>query len=133
MFGVVPNPLRSSALLRFLRALGGTLRKNSTLSARSRLSFRLMGLGVLFRSAYWVPMLIGCGAVRGQGVVPVPYIYTEAPRYDSAATLKGGERFPAGAALQLVAGGGRRRALAGGLGAPAHATVSVYRARRRFF
>ena len=82
-----------------------------------------MGLGVLFRSAYWVPMLIGCGAVRGQEVVPVPYIYTEAPRYDSAATLKGGERFPAGAALQLVAGG-RQRALAAGFAASADATVS---------
>src|ERR1035437_5523665 len=48
MSGVVPNPLRGSALLRFLRAPGGPLRKKSTLSARSRLSFRLMGLGVLF-------------------------------------------------------------------------------------
>jgi len=68
-------------------------------------------------------MLWGCGAVHGQGVVPVPYIYTEAARYDSAATLKGGERFPAGAALQLVAGG-RKRALAPGFAASADATVS---------
>lgn len=68
-------------------------------------------------------MLLGCGAVHGQVVVPVPYIYTEAPRYDSAATLKGGERFPAGAALQLVAGG-RKRALAAGFAASADATVS---------
>ena len=68
-------------------------------------------------------VLSGCGALRGQGVVPVPYIYTETPRYDSAATLKGGERFPAGAALQLVTGG-RKRALAPGFAASADATVS---------
>lgn len=82
-----------------------------------------MGLGLLFRSACWVGVLIGCGAVRGQSVVGVPYIYTEASRYDSAATLKGGERFPAGATLQLVAGG-RKRALAPGFAASADATVS---------
>ena len=68
-------------------------------------------------------VLAGCGAVRGQGLIPVPYIYTEAFRYDSAATLKGGERFPAGATLQLVAGG-RKRALAAGFAASADATVS---------
>src|ERR1035437_6165364 len=82
-----------------------------------------MGPGVLFRSAGWAAMLIACSALWGQGVVPVPYIYTEAGRYDSAATLKGGERFPAGAALQLVAGG-RKRALAPGFAASADATVS---------
>ena len=68
-------------------------------------------------------VLAGCGAVRGQGLIPVPYIYTEVSRYDSAATLKGGERFPAGATLQLVAGG-RKRALAAGFAASADATVS---------
>lgn len=81
-----------------------------------------MGLGILFRAACWVAVLSGCKAVRSQGV-PVPYIYTEASRYNSAATLKGGERFPAGAALQLVAGGGKR-ALAAGFAASADATVS---------
>jgi hypothetical protein len=70
-----------------------------------------------------VVVLMVCGAVRGQGVVAVPYIYTEVIRYDSAATLNGGERFPAGAALQLVAGG-RKRALAAGFAASADATVS---------
>ncbi len=52
-----------------------------------------------------------------------PYIYTEAPKYDSRATLRGGERFPAGAALQLVTNR-QRRALAPGLAASADADVS---------
>ena len=47
-----------------------------------------------------IAILIACAALRAQAVVPVPYIYTEAARYDSAATLNAGERFPAGAALQ---------------------------------
>ena len=33
--------------------------------------------------------------------IPVPYMYTETPRFDSA----GGERFPAGASLQIVTNG----------------------------
>src|ERR1035438_10394830 len=82
-----------------------------------------MGQGILFRAACWVAMPIACCALWGQGVVPVPYIYTEAGRYDSAATVKGGDRFPAGAALELVAGG-RKRALAAGFAASADATVS---------
>ncbi|MGD0771475.1 MAG: hypothetical protein ABSC05_01500 [Candidatus Solibacter sp.] len=82
-----------------------------------------MGLGILFRAACWVAMPIACNSLWGQGLVPVPYIYTEAGRYDPAATLKGGERFPAGAALQLVAAG-RKRALAAGFAASADATVS---------
>jgi len=68
-------------------------------------------------------MLMGCSTVRAQGVIPVPYIYTEASRFDPAATLKGGERFPAGATLQLVAAG-RKRALVPGFAASADATVS---------
>ena len=52
-----------------------------------------------------------------------PYIYTETSRYDSAATLNAGERFPAGAALELLAGG-RKRVLAPGFAASADATVS---------
>jgi Hydrazine synthase alpha subunit middle domain len=66
---------------------------------------------------------IACTALRGQAVVPVPYIYTEAARYDSAATLNAGERFPAGASLQLVTGG-RKRAIAPNFAASADATVS---------
>ena len=84
---------------------------------------RSMGPGILFRLAAWVAILIGCGALRGQGGLAAPYIYTEASLYDSAATLKSGERFPAGAALQLVAAG-RKRALAIGFAASADATVS---------
>jgi len=60
---------------------------------------------------------------HGQVVVPVPYIYTEAPRYDSTAAGKGGERFPAGSALQLVSSG-RKRPLVAGFAASADATVS---------
>ena len=82
-----------------------------------------MGPGILFRAACWVVVLTGCSDIRGQGVVGVPFIYTEASRYDSAATLKGGERFPAAAALQLVTGG-HKRALAPGFAASADATVS---------
>jgi Hydrazine synthase alpha subunit middle domain len=82
-----------------------------------------MGPVVRFRTVYWVTLLIGCAPVRGQGVVPIPYIYTETSRFDSSATLKGGERFPAGATLQVVAGG-RKRALAAGFAASADATVS---------
>ena len=82
-----------------------------------------MGLGILFRAACWVAVPMACCALWGQGVVPVPYIYTEAGRYDSAATAKAGERFPAGAVLQLVARG-RKRALVAGFAASADATVS---------
>jgi len=55
--------------------------------------------------------------------VPVPYIYTEAPRYDSGASLHGAERFPAGAALQIVSSG-RKRALIPGFAASADAAIS---------
>jgi hypothetical protein len=55
--------------------------------------------------------------------VPVSYIYTEAARYDPAATLNAGERFPAGAALQLVTAG-RKRAIAPAFAASADASVS---------
>jgi len=82
-----------------------------------------MGLGILFRGAPYAVVLFACGARCGQREVPVRYIYTEAARYDASATLKGGERFPAGAALQLV-DGGRRRALVPGFTASADATVS---------
>jgi len=81
-----------------------------------------MGPGILLR-ACWVALCFGCSTLHSQVVASAPYIYTEAPRYDSAAILNGGERFPAGAALQLVEGG-RQRALAPGLAASADATVS---------
>jgi hypothetical protein len=77
-----------------------------------------MGLGILYRAA----LLTACAAVLGQAA-GVPYIYTEAARYDPAATLKGGERFPAGSLLQLVADG-RKRPLAANFAASADATVS---------
>ena len=66
---------------------------------------------------------IACTALSAQSVVPVPYIYTEAARYDAAALLNAGERFPAGASLQLVAGG-RKRAIAPAFAASADAAVS---------
>ena len=63
--------------------------------------------------------------------IPVPYIYTQAPRYDGQATLSGGERFPAGAALEIVSNG-RKRALIPGFAASADAAVS-FDARRILF
>jgi len=35
-------------------------------------------------------------------------LYTEAPQYDSGATLRGGERFPAGAVVKVLSGGASR-------------------------
>ena len=70
----------------------------------------------------WVGFL-WCSAVCGEDAFAVSYIYTEAPRYDGSATLKGAERFPAGAALQLVSNG-RKRLLAPGFAASADAAVS---------
>jgi hypothetical protein len=55
--------------------------------------------------------------------VPVPYIFTEAPRYDSRATLPGGERFPSGATLEIVSNS-RKRALIPGFAASADAAIS---------
>jgi hypothetical protein len=77
-----------------------------------------MGLVIRFHA-----ILIACAALRAQAIVPVPYVYTETSRYDAAATLTAGERFPAGAALQLVAAG-RKRALAPTFAASADAAVS---------
>jgi Hydrazine synthase alpha subunit middle domain len=57
------------------------------------------------------------------GAIPVACIYTEAPRYDSRASLHGGERFPAGAALQVLSNG-RKRPLLPGFAATADAAVS---------
>jgi hypothetical protein len=82
-----------------------------------------MGRLVLLRVTLWLSVLSGCGVVRAQPIASVPFIFTEASRYDPAASLKGGERFPAGAAVQLFTGG-RKRALAPGFAASADATVS---------
>jgi hypothetical protein len=73
-----------------------------------------MGLLLRFSSA-----LIACAALYAQATVPVPYLYTETPRYDPAAV----ERFPAGAAIQLVAAR-IKRPLAPSFAASADATVS---------
>jgi hypothetical protein len=67
--------------------------------------------------------LLQAGGIQGGAPPPVSFLYTEAPRYDAAAALKGGERFPSGAALELVSGG-RKRALAPGFAASADASVS---------
>jgi len=77
-----------------------------------------MGLVIRF-----VAILLACAALRAQEVIPVPYIYTETSRYDSAATFNAGERFPAGAALQMVTGG-RKHAIASAFATSADATVS---------
>jgi Hydrazine synthase alpha subunit middle domain len=82
-----------------------------------------MGLESSFLAFYWGAVLMGCSTVHGQGVVPAPYIYTETSRYDPAAARNGGERFPAGAALQMVSNG-RKQSLAPGFAASADATVS---------
>ena len=42
----------------------------------------------------FLAILIACAALRAQAVVPVPYIYTEAARYDSAATSMPASAFP---------------------------------------
>ena len=63
-----------------------------------------------------------CATVGGTRVA-VPYIFTEAPRYEPQAWLDGGDRFPAGATLRLVMGE-TRRDLAPGFYVSADATVS---------
>ena len=81
-----------------------------------------MGLAFRFGACCWVAAL-SCNAGGGQNVSAPAYIYTEAPRYDSGAVPAGGERFPAGAVLQLVSNG-RKRELAPGFAASADAAVS---------
>src|SRR5580765_1561112 len=56
-----------------------------------------MELDVLFRGVCRVSVLVMCSLACGQEGVPVRCIYTETSRL-----VKAGERFPAGAALQLV-------------------------------
>ena len=50
-------------------------------------------------------------------------LYTEAPQYDSGATLRGGERFPAGAVVKVLSGGASR-VLAPSLAVSADAALS---------
>ena len=66
--------------------------------------------------------LIVCD-LPAQTALSVPILYTETSRYDSNAVRNGGERFPNGAAIQLLAGG-RKHPLAPGFAATADATVS---------
>jgi len=64
-------------------------------------------------------LLVLCRSLPGADPIPVPYIYTEAPRYEDHAP----ERFPAGATLQIVTKG-RKRSLVPGFAASADAAVS---------
>ena len=47
---------------------------------------------------------LAVGAAAPSGAL----LYTEAPQYDSGATLRGGERFPAGAVVKVLSGGASR-------------------------
>ena len=77
-----------------------------------------MGLLLRFSVGFVV-----AGGAYAQTELSVPILYTETSRYDSAAADKGGERFPSGAAIQLVSGG-RKHPLASGFAATADPTVS---------
>jgi hypothetical protein len=48
------------------------------------------------------------GLAVGTAAPPSALLYTEAPLYDSGATLRGGERFPAGAVVKVLSGGASR-------------------------
>jgi hypothetical protein len=61
--------------------------------------------------------------LMGQNGPTFSYVYTQAPLYDSHATLSGAERFPAGAKLQFVSNG-MKRELAPGFAASADASAS---------
>ena len=83
---------------------------------RESRQFRVLGLVVRFS----IPL--ACLACAWSEIAPVPpFVYTEAVRYEPAPG--NGERFPKGAALQLVVKG-RKRALAPDLAASADAAVS---------
>lgn len=83
----------------------------------------LKGFLLLIRSSRCLALLVLCFSLSGAAVISVPYIYTEAPQYDGRASLHSGERFPAGAALQIVVNG-RKRALVPDFAASADAAVS---------
>jgi hypothetical protein len=78
-----------------------------------------MGLLIRFLVAF---SLMGCG-LHAQTTLSVPILYTETSRYDSGAARTGGERFPNGAAIQLLFEG-RKHLLVPGFAATADATVS---------
>jgi hypothetical protein len=80
-----------------------------------------MGPSIRFSVCFCVALLL-CSGGEGQSVA-ISYIYTHAVQYDPQATLKGVERFPAGAALVLVANGFKRE-LVPGFAASADAAVS---------
>ena len=90
---------------------------------------RVMGPGFRIRTACLAVLF--CNTGGGQSVPAVSYIYTQAPRYDPEATLTRGERFPAGAVLQLVSNG-KKRELVPGFAASADAVVS-FDGRRALF
>ena len=73
-------------------------------------------MGPLLRFG-WTFFLIACG-LHG-----VTILYTETSRYDAGAARSGGERFPNGAAIQVLSAG-RRHALASRFAVTADATVS---------
>ena len=77
-------------------------------------------LGLISRC---LALLVFCLLLSGAATVPVPYIYTETPSYDSSASLHGGERFPAGATLEIVSNG-RKHALVPRFAASADAAIS---------
>jgi hypothetical protein len=64
-------------------------------------------------------LLVLCRCLPGADWISVPYIYTEAPRYQDHAP----ERFPAGASLQIISKG-RKRPLVSGFAASADAAIS---------
>jgi hypothetical protein len=64
-------------------------------------------------------LLVLCRCLPGADSISVPFVYTEAPRYQDHAP----ERFPAGASLQIVSKG-RKRPLVPGFAASADAAVS---------
>jgi len=81
-------------------------------------------MGVDLRIGVCVSLpLIAAVVLRGQSSQVVPYVYTQASRYDPRAALTGAERFPAGARLLLVSNG-LKRELAPGFAASADASVS---------
>ena len=80
-----------------------------------------MGVDIRIRVCLWASLI--AATPGGQSAPAFSYIYTQALRYDPDATLRGGERFPAGATLQVVANGVKRE-LAPGFAASADAAVS---------
>ena len=76
----------------------------------------MIGLEIRFASIWG--LLLWASSLSGAS-----FVYTEAVRFDAAAVRTGGERFPAGAALHLIANG-RNTPLVPGFAASADASVS---------